>query len=348
MSTAIIVGASGAVSTVGAAIGAVGSTRGAPVAVSGMMEGTAGTVDSAVMRVFNAYPGHEALIGLILNSPGSNGDAPAQLASKLILAPTYAQTPLDAPVVTPEQARQYAPLFFARLADAAAGNGDPEIVAQSLSALEAGIGRFLPSDVHHALYGAILMLKARDMADALNATKDAGTAPAGESSSGASKKDLAYLRIAYQLAERFSTDPSTQNGAILVNQQGEIVALGTNHFPRGVEESPERWAHPKKYSYVEHAERGVLFDALRQGIKTLGLTMYCPWFACDNCARAIIEAGIKRVIGHQTPNDWTPDRWKASIAEALTMLKEGGVETRWVKGLIGGVDIRFNGEIAHP
>lgn len=163
------------------------------------------------------------------------------------------------------------------------------------------------------------------------------------------EKDL--LRRAYQHAAEYATDPSTQNGALIVNDNGDILARGANHFPKMVQEKPERWERPGKYLYVEHAERNAIYWAASEGVSTKRKIMICPWFACADCARGIIQARIKLVIGHQSPNDWTPDHWKESIKVAWDMLKEAGVELKWYEGKIADDDsiaIRFNGGIAHP
>jgi dCMP deaminase len=143
--------------------------------------------------------------------------------------------------------------------------------------------------------------------------------------------DRSYLQTACMFAEQFATDPSTQNGAVLVDPAtGDVVAIGANHFPAGVEENPERWERPIKYSFVEHAERNAIFDAAKAGIATKGLIMYCPWFACSDCARAIIQAGITEVVGHRSPTEATNARWTDSVKVAMTMLDEAGVKTRWI------------------
>jgi dCMP deaminase len=154
--------------------------------------------------------------------------------------------------------------------------------------------------------------------------------------------DLDYIKEAYLIAKDFSTDPSTQNGAILVDKDGPIVALGANHFPQGVKDIPERWVRPLKYSYVEHAERNAIYDAAKNGTATKGLVMYCPWFACTDCARAIIQAGITKVVGHDTPIHGEGSKsWQDSIKIANTMLDEAGIEYYNVKGTVG-LEIRFN------
>lgn len=158
-----------------------------------------------------------------------------------------------------------------------------------------------------------------------------------------------YLKIAYQTALDFSTDKSTQNGAVLVSSEGEFMCAAANHFPRGVQESEERWQRPLKYKYVEHAERNVIYAAARLGLKTENATMYCPFFACADCGRAIIQAGISRVIGHVVLDDAaTHEAWLETIEIALQMLDESGVKYEYVEEKLGGIDILRNGVIINP
>lgn len=164
--------------------------------------------------------------------------------------------------------------------------------------------------------------------------------------------DEYFLQKAYEYAMTISTDPSTQNGACLVAADGEILVYGANHFPAGVKETPSRWERPIKYKFVEHAERNCIYAAAREGIRTKGLIMYCPWFACADCARAIVQSGIKMVIGHdsvlQEQSEHWKTQWKESIEVGDTILHEGGVSFKRIKADIKDVKIRFNGELKSP
>lgn len=164
--------------------------------------------------------------------------------------------------------------------------------------------------------------------------------------------DLKWLRYAYSVAADLSTDPSTQNAAVLVDfellPEGFTPVGAANCFPRDVAETPERWERPLKYSYVEHAERNAIYTAARGGVETEGLTMYVPWFACADCARAIIQAGIVEVVGHKAIFDKTMERWKDSIAVAHGMLTEAGVKYRMVEGELGARQVRFDGALWNP
>jgi dCMP deaminase len=151
-----------------------------------------------------------------------------------------------------------------------------------------------------------------------------------------------YLLMAYQEATK-SPDPSTQNGAVVVSAgaAGTTVA-DHNRFPEKVELTRERLERPLKYEFIEHAERNVIYKCARLGIPTHGATMYVPWFACSDCARAIIQAGIAHVVGHQRMADETPDRWRDSIGTAMTMLEEAGVRITMIHDVLDGPKILFN------
>lgn len=155
-------------------------------------------------------------------------------------------------------------------------------------------------------------------------------------------KDAKLLIEACRHAANFSTDPSTQNGALLVSMMGEVV-LAANTMP-DIESKPERLERPKKYFYIEHAERNVIYAAAKAGVRTEHATLYCPWFACADCARAIIQAGIKRVVGHIVPYMQTPDRWKESVQAADEMLQEAGVIRSYLDVELG-VSFLFDGQL---
>lgn len=149
-----------------------------------------------------------------------------------------------------------------------------------------------------------------------------------------------YLLMAYKQATN-SPDPSTQNGAVIVS--GSTTVADCNRFPDHVKLSGERLERPLKYEFIEHAERNVIYKCASLGIPTAGMTMYVPWFACSDCARAIIQAKIAHVVGHQRMADETPERWKDSIANAMTMLEEAGVKMTMIPERLDGPKILFNG-----
>jgi dCMP deaminase len=161
--------------------------------------------------------------------------------------------------------------------------------------------------------------------------------------------DVDYLKMAYDAARK-SPDPSTQNGAVIPYEAcGQLQVLtACNEFPEGVETTPERLQRPLKYNFIEHAERSVVYKAAKYGIALTGKTMYVPWFACSDCARAIIRSGVKRVVGHKRMLDATPPHWKESIAHAMTMLKEAGIQMDLIEEKLNIEPILFNGELWIP
>lgn len=130
-----------------------------------------------------------------------------------------------------------------------------------------------------------------------------------------------YLNECYSLAQR-SPDTSTQNAAILLRGRS-IVASGVNCFTEGIRASKELLERPMKYTYIEHAERNAVYDAAAKGVKTEGLTMVCPWAACADCARAIVNSGIVMLVRHKQAGDRSPERWKESIEHADRILRSG-------------------------
>lgn len=161
------------------------------------------------------------------------------------------------------------------------------------------------------------------------------------------------LRACYRIAGLTSDDRSNQNAALLWNGE-EVLAIATNRIPDDVVKTEERITkRPTKYAFIEHAERGAIYEAAKKGIKTEGLTMVCPWFACADCARAIVLAGIKTVIGHkqrmemtnlgrEKVTDTVDNRWTTAVSDGDLILQEAGIECIYFDGPVGGVDILVN------
>lgn len=154
------------------------------------------------------------------------------------------------------------------------------------------------------------------------------------------------LKIAYAKAQE-STNPSTQNAAILVNDDGNVLLSAVNSFPNNVAETQERQVKPLRSKLSVHAERNVIFNAARLGIKTDSLVMVCPWAACTDCAQAIIQAGIKTLVTHKQALDRS-NTWQEDIDFAFNMLREAGVEIIIFDGKIGDIKILRSGEYWEP
>lgn len=156
------------------------------------------------------------------------------------------------------------------------------------------------------------------------------------------------LFVAYVYARDFATDPRTQNGSV-ITKDNAIVTHGWNSFPPNVRETNERWERPLKYAYVEHAERKAIYHAAQKGMSCDGAHMYCPWYACADCARAIIESGIRKVTGHLQMFVKTPEHWRESMQIAFEMLSDAGVETFVFDGKVcNRLEVRIDGEVWVP
>ena len=136
-----------------------------------------------------------------------------------------------------------------------------------------------------------------------------------------------FLGIAEQIKLK-SKDQSTQIGAIIVGKDKEIRSTGYNSFPRGLDDNrPERQERPIKYFYFEHAERNAIYNAARVGTPTdnceIILTSGLP---CSDCARAIINSGIKKVYCKSECTTKNKEKWRESQEIALEMLRECGVD----------------------
>ena len=154
--------------------------------------------------------------------------------------------------------------------------------------------------------------------------------------------DRMYLQDAFAAA-RHSTDPRTQVGAVLVVPVGGVVLASWNAIPENLYDY-ECTTETKNYC-TEHAERAVVFKALQNGLPTQGLTVYCTWGVCADCARTLIEFGIKRVVTLCRLVEASPERWKDSMHNGLLMMRYSGISTVGWSGDLGTkYSIRFNGQ----
>ena len=101
------------------------------------------------------------------------------------------------------------------------------------------------------------------------------------------------------LAGMRSKDPSTQVGACIVDSDNKILSQGYNGLPRGCSDDEFPWSREgdmleTKYPYVVHAELNAILNS--RGSNLVGTKIYVALFPCNECAKAIIQAGIKEVV----------------------------------------------------
>jgi dCMP deaminase len=136
----------------------------------------------------------------------------------------------------------------------------------------------------------------------------------------ADKWDKRFLELAKHIAS-WSKDPSTQAGAVIVDDKRRVVSVGFNGLARGVEDLEER-LHDRnlKYKMFVHCERNAIIFA-RQSLENCILYTW-PFMPCGACAGMVIQAGINRVVAPHSENP----RWQEDFALAREQFKEAGVD----------------------
>jgi dCMP deaminase len=135
-----------------------------------------------------------------------------------------------------------------------------------------------------------------------------------------------YLDLAYATA-KLSKDNRTTVVALVLGPAGEVRSLGYNGAPRGskADEDKRSTSRPEKYFWFSHAEANAITNAARVGTPLENSVLICTHFPCMDCARLIVQAGIKSV--------WVPkwekgfdERWKEHICRANDLFNECGIE----------------------
>jgi dCMP deaminase len=130
-----------------------------------------------------------------------------------------------------------------------------------------------------------------------------------------------FMDLAHHVAS-WSKDPSTKVGAVIVNDKKQVLSLGYNGFPRGVHDCAERYNdRATKLQFVAHAERNALDNAY---IDVDGATLYSTLYPCSECAKGIIQRGIKQVVTSKEWRDSHADRFRFDVTQI--MFEEANVE----------------------
>ena len=108
-----------------------------------------------------------------------------------------------------------------------------------------------------------------------------------------------YFMAVAKLAGMRSKDPNTQVGACIVSSDNKILSMGYNGFPRGCSDDEFPWAREgemldTKYVYTVHSELNAILNY--RGGSLEGAKLYVSLFPCNECAKAIIQSGIKTII----------------------------------------------------
>ena len=126
------------------------------------------------------------------------------------------------------------------------------------------------------------------------------------------------------LAAQRSKDPNTQVGACIVSPENIIISTGYNGMPKGCSDDEFPWArsgaeNETKYPYVVHAELNAILNANGRDLR--GSRVYVALFPCNECAKAIIQSGIKEVVYLSNKYETTP-----TVRASRRMFEAAGVK----------------------
>lgn len=133
-----------------------------------------------------------------------------------------------------------------------------------------------------------------------------------------------YFMGVAMLSSMRSKDPNTQVGACIVSQDHKILSMGYNGFPIGCsdEEFPwDREGDDNKYFYTTHSELNAILNY--RGGTLEGASIYVTLFPCNECAKAIIQSGIREVVYDSNKYEYT-----VSVIASKKMLEAAGVKIR--------------------
>ncbi|XP_051225839.1 uncharacterized protein [Lolium perenne] len=152
-----------------------------------------------------------------------------------------------------------------------------------------------------------------------------------------------FMAIAFLSAER-SKDPNRQVGACLVSQEGIILGIGYNGFPRGCSDDKLPWAKKSargdpletKYPYVVHAEVNAILNT--NHASAAGQKLYVTMFPCNECAKIIIQSGVSEVIYFVEKRIDNSDHVYVASHKLLSM---AGVKVRRHQPQMAQIPIKF-------
>lgn len=150
--------------------------------------------------------------------------------------------------------------------------------------------------------------------------------------------DEYFMGIAVLSGKR-SKDPSTQVGACIVNDEKKIVGVGYNGFPAGCSDEEFPWEREgefleTKYPFVMHAEQNAILNSIK---RLKNCSIYVGLFPCHECAKAIIQSGIREVV-------YLSDKYMGTDSNTASkmMFDASGVRYRQLHPKKGKIEISLN------
>lgn len=142
------------------------------------------------------------------------------------------------------------------------------------------------------------------------------------------------------LAAQRSKDPSTQVGACIVSQDNIIISTGYNGLPNGCSDDEFPWAREgeqTKYPFVVHAELNAILNSNGRDLR--GSRIFVDLFPCNECAKAIIQSGIREVVYLSDKYADTP-----ATQASTRMLRAAGVRLRQLTPSVKNITLQYTGE----
>ncbi len=136
--------------------------------------------------------------------------------------------------------------------------------------------------------------------------------------------DEYFMGIAMLAAKR-SKDPNTQVGACIVSQDNIIISTGYNGMPKGCSDDEFPWTREgeeTKYPFVVHAELNAILNANGRDLR--GSRLYVALFPCNECAKAIIQCGIREVI-------YLSDKYNNSMSNLASKRMLGAAGVNYIR-----------------
>jgi len=137
------------------------------------------------------------------------------------------------------------------------------------------------------------------------------------------KWDIRFARLAKEIST-WSKDPSTQIGAVIVNDDRRILGTGYNGFPSRIADDSRLNDGEKKYPIIIHAEMNALVNCLQSGVPVKDATIYVYGLpVCSDCGKMLVQSGIGRIVMcYPKP---LPDHWVTSCQKSEKLFIEAGI-----------------------
>ena len=148
-----------------------------------------------------------------------------------------------------------------------------------------------------------------------------------------------FMGVSLLAADR-SKDPSTRVGACIVSDDNRILSTGYNGFPQGCSDDDFPWNRDEslgetKYNFVVHAELNAILNA--GGKSLIGSRIFVSLFPCHECAKAIIQSGVKEVV-------YLSDKYNGTVSDNASkrMLQAAGIKLTKMKPTKAQIVLNFD------